>query len=178
MDLIKSSGAEIALEHVLYEPYQAMLDAYILGPHPRMPPQLQLYLETLDRSHRVRDPRYGFKAMIESAKRHQVRVIGFDTQTSYRAGQTIHGSRGVPRWKAMNYMNKVNTDYEREGKKLIHFVGNAHNQTRLGIAGISELHANAPSLVISEGRSTQKLLNVDHGDEGIKADIHFIQRMN
>ncbi|NBU21475.1 hypothetical protein EBS43_08755 [bacterium] len=176
MDLIKASGAEIALEHVLYEPYQAMLDSYILDQSTIMPPQLKLYLETLDRGHRVRDSKYGFKAMVEAARKHQVRLIAFHTQTSYRAGQTIYGSRGVPRWKAMNYMNKVITDHERQGKKLIHFVGNAHNNTRLDVPGVSELHGNAPSLVISEGKSSQKIFNVNEGDNGIKADIHFIER--
>jgi hypothetical protein len=186
MDLLKKENAIIALEHVLYEPYQRILDEYLNSSSIEMPKRLETYLDYHDRGNSLASKEYNFKALVRSAKENGVRIVAVDTAASYTAGNRGGlGSAGVDRYLGMNYMDKLITDYERNGHKVVHFVGSAHVKSRQGVLGVAELMGNVPTLVFSDLQSRNYApgihLNVNQTkmetlfgvvqDTGIKADI-------
>lgn len=182
MDLIKKAGAVIAMEHLIYLPYQELLDRYLAeGSDSKMPARLKLFLKALDEGHEVTNPHFGFKAIVEAAKAHGVKIIASETETSTLAGieEGFGGAASGPkRYQVMNYVHKVITDSERKGAKVVHFVGSAHTNLRHGVPGLSEL-MNTPSLVIEDGnaKESKRLVefHVNRGDDDVIADIRVIE---
>jgi hypothetical protein len=188
MSTLKKHGASLVLEHLLYDPGQKLLDSYLNSQSDKMPGRLQAYLAALDYGHKVggrlKDKdmadKYNFTQLVIAAKRHGVRVIAIETETSYLAGTSAnlhsHADQSS-RYKTMNFLNKLITEHERHGKKLVHFLGSAHVNTREGVLGVAELMWGAPTIVISDSKHSKRTIetNVDLGEEDIKADIHIIE---
>ncbi|MBF0312193.1 MAG: ChaN family lipoprotein [Oligoflexia bacterium] len=193
MDKMKASNAILGLEHLYYSSHQKLLDQYLQSKSDEMPAELAKRLDILDQGHGVPNylgteaenrgalwKKYNFTELVKEAKRHQVRIVALDTETSYSVGMTAFGSQGIERYKGFNYTSKLILDYEREKKqKVVVLTGSAHNNTRLGVFGVCELNKQAPSIVITdkrknEGNQVGHRLNVDDGNDGVKADIEFL----
>lgn len=178
MAFLKKENAVIALEHLYYHPYSQLLDDYILGGTNIMPAKLKLFLELLDRGHEVKNKDYGYLKLVDTAKKYGVRIIPFETEASYMFTSGLENDLSeIDRFKTMNYLNKIILRRERGEKKVVHLVGSAHVKTRLGVLGVSELHQNAPVMVLSDGNKNALEFQVDDGDRGIKADIHVTERI-
>jgi hypothetical protein len=79
----------------------------------------------------------------------------------------------------MNFMSKFILNREGLDKKIVYLIGSAHVKTREGVLGVSELHSNAPVLVLSDKQKKDEQrkieFNVNQGKDWIHADIHITE---
>lgn len=177
LDTIKNEGAVLALEHLLYEPYQRLLDQYSKSPQGApLPALLDLYLKSMDNGFHIENNNFNFRSLVIAAKEKGVRMIAIDTVASYAAGSSItHGvTDSASRYKALSYTTKKILEKEISGTtnpKVVFLVGSGHVSKRLGVPGISEVMGGAPTLVIMNSDRNKIRKNVDEGDKGNKAHV-------
>ncbi|UZJ59619.1 membrane-targeted effector domain-containing toxin [Pseudomonas sp. KU26590] len=137
--LAKLKVRTLYMEHLMTDFHQADLDAfYKTG---QMSPQLETYVETLDKGHRT-DPtgKYTFMAVLRAARANRLRIRAIDCMASYRLDGVGSAERTL-RQKMMNYFAKgvIDADQAANSGSWVALVGNSHANTYQGIPGVAEL---------------------------------------
>ncbi|MBF0365678.1 MAG: ChaN family lipoprotein [Oligoflexia bacterium] len=153
---MKQKGSVLALEHLLYIPYQALLDQYVnAAADAPMPKILEAYLKKLDTDNLLASKNGNFYDLVKAAKEHGVRMVAIDTVSSYTAGYLY--SDGVyddeKRFMGLSYAAKAILEKETAptlNPSVVFLVGSAHVSTRKGVPGMSEIMNGTPTMVIDE----------------------------
>ncbi|KTD51866.1 hypothetical protein Lqui_0710 [Legionella quinlivanii] len=156
MALFKSQGVNtIYMEHLLQERHQALLDAYLHSEHDAdMPRDLELYLNYLDKERNLSGGAT-FKAVVQAAKKHQIRIVAIDSEASYRLAVTYslgdleHTNAIKERFSAMNMGMLERYREFNEGGKYIALIGSGHVATCLDVPGVSNL-LNCPNILVND----------------------------
>lgn len=137
--LAKLKVRTLYMEHLMTDFHQADLDAFSRTGD--MSPQLEAYVDTLDKGHRT-DPtgKYTFMAVLKAARANRVRISAIDCMASYRLDGVEGGERTL-RQKMMNYFAKgvIDADQASNSGNWVALVGNSHANTFQGIPGVAEL---------------------------------------
>ena len=137
--LAKLKVRTLYMEHLMTDFHQADLDAFSRTGD--MSPQLEAYVDTLDKGHRT-DPtgKYTFMAVLKAARANRVRISAIDCMASYRLDGVEGGERTL-RQKMMNYFAKgvIDADQASNSGNWVALVGNSHANTYQGIPGVAEL---------------------------------------
>lgn len=137
--LAKLKVRTLYMEHLMTDFHQADLDAFSRTGD--MSPQLETYVETLDKGHRT-DPtgKYTFMAVLKAARANRVRIRAIDCMASYRL-DGVGGPERTLRQKMMNYFAKgvIEADQASNSGNWVALVGNSHANTYQGIPGVAEL---------------------------------------
>ena len=143
----KAGFSTLFMEHLMTDQHSALLDEYYAdkSPAPEMPAKLAEYLDALSHGQagfggKVH-PKFNYRAVVEAARTHGVRVVPIDTTLSYKARDF---AKGPPRRKAMNYVGaKIISAYQNhmmgKGEKWVAFMGDGHARTNDAAPGVSEL---------------------------------------
>ncbi len=143
MKEIASKKGVLCLEHLLYSRHQKLLDQYLKSKAKApMPKRLQNYLDELDASfHATRT--WGYKSLVNAAKKAGVRIIAMDTMASYVAGFSPRlGSTGSERIVAGNYVfDRILTQELKDGEKPVILTGLDHllQSPEAKVPGIAEI---------------------------------------
>lgn len=156
MPLFKSQGVTtIYIEHLLQERHQSLLDAYLhSAPDATMPRELELYLNYLDKERNLSGSTT-FTAVVQAAKKHQIRIVAIDSEATYSIGVTDSlGDLGntqatKERYSAMNMAMLDRYKEFNDGGKYIAFIGSGHVSTCLDVPGVSEL-LGSPNIVVND----------------------------
>lgn len=171
MPLFVSQGVTtIYMEHLLQERHQSLLDAYLhSAPDTAMPRELELYLNYLDKERNLSGSAT-FTAVVQAAKKQQIRIVAIDSEAVYSIGVTNSlGDLGntqatKERYSAMNMAMLERYKEFNDGGKYIAFIGSGHVSTILDVPGVSEL-LGAPNIVVHD---------LEEGiEEHIEQDILF-----
>ncbi|MCE3043534.1 membrane-targeted effector domain-containing toxin [Legionella sp. 16cNR16C] len=156
MALFKSQGVTtIYMEHLLQERHQALLDVYLHSqPDAAMPRELELYLNYLDEERKLSGSAT-FTAVVQEAKKHQIRIVAVDSEASYRLAVTqslgdlgdIKGTK--ERFGAMNMLMLERYREFNDGGKYIALIGSGHVATCLDVPGVSNL-LNCPNILVND----------------------------
>jgi hypothetical protein len=137
--LAKLKVRTLYMEHLMTDFHQADLKAF--SRTGEMSPQLEAYVDTLDKGHRT-DPtgKYTFMAVLRAARANRVRIRAIDCMASYRL-DGVGGAERTLRQKMMNYYAKgvIDTDQASHSSNWVALVGNSHANTYRGIPGVAEL---------------------------------------
>ena len=138
--LAKLKVRTLYMEHLLSDFHQADLDAF--SKTGEMSPQLESYVETLDKGHRT-DPTgtYTFMAVLKAARANRIRIRAIDCMASYRVDGMLGAERTL-RQKMMNFYAKGVIDADQAAQSRgnwVALVGNSHANTYQGVAGVAEL---------------------------------------
>lgn len=161
MDQIKRLGVSRLIMEFLSKVDQELIDEYNNSPADApMPKWLELYLHAHDQGNHLPD-QYGFRALIETAKQHGIRIIAGENTISQRS----NGS-SFKRIPVMNYITSeiVNEEKKKEGKTIV-FCGSAHctkhSSKDFGKEEITpglNILTGLPAVVISESTTNQYVL--------------------
>lgn len=161
-DIARKGVTTIYMEH-LFPEHQADLDQYFddWSENPVLPPKLRKRLAELDEGHRLHDPQYSFTRLVESAKKHRVRIIASDHQKVYNVGEGSFSSDNKDREIMLNHymvQHIQNHQQKKPGKYLV-FVGAAHVGPEVGeneyINGVDEL-LGIPSVAFHSHRKVKQ----------------------
>ncbi|WP_133139569.1 membrane-targeted effector domain-containing toxin [Legionella genomosp. 1] len=156
MALFKSQGVTtIYMEHLLQERHQALLDAYLHSESDdAMPRELEFYLNYLDKERNLSGSAT-FTAVVQEAKKHQIRIVAIDSEASYRLAVTYslgdlgHTNAIKERFSAMNMAMLERYREFNDGGKYIALIGSGHVATCLDVPGVSNL-LNCPNILVND----------------------------
>ncbi len=183
MGLLANNGAVLALEHVFRIPYQSMLDQALVNGE--LDAVLELFLQELDKGHKIKDNRYGYLALVRAAIDHGVRVIAAETMLAHDAGfdeelGLLSDENKKKRLTAFNCFEALIVDFERrDARTVVHFVGYQHVHTRMGIPGIAEFFHHAPTIVVGDADHEGLHFGVRHSSRapsGVDADLLILEQ--
>ncbi len=196
MMALKDAGVKtLFMEHLCYDIIQQDLDDYKSSKSTEMPVILEAYLDSMDVGcgggigFQLRERDFGYKAVVKAAIQAGIRVVGIDTDASYRAGyHSGWGSQGVVRIECMNYQANKIISQEFCDQKFVALVGNTHVSTTHKTPGLSEI-MGYPNIVILD--SKDESLSIEYGVKDLlpQADerenknppmggyIHFLVKM-
>lgn len=153
MEILKKNNVKtIFLEHLIDEHHSEDLSKYFAAPNnAEMPFRLKLYLETLDSGYHT-DKTYNFQNLVKEAKKHQIKVVAFDTNASYftfNPNKLFNDKELQNRYRRMNYLAAKKINSFSEDGKWIALIGSGHLTKNLGVPGVADL-TNTPSIVIQD----------------------------
>ncbi|NMY05120.1 membrane-targeted effector domain-containing toxin [Pseudomonas sp. WS 5059] len=185
------------VEHLLTDMHQQDLDLFLRTQH--LPDNLKRYLAMLDRGQM---PHYkgknSYTEVIQVAARHGLRIRALDCTASYNVKGLEDGDLGRNQMFSYFASKVIQADQAAQGPhKWVAFIGSAHTNNNLGVAGLAELQGavslhvrdTAPALaqnirpgtweVSTSGikpfrRALRGDLVLEAGVEGIRAPAPFV----
>ncbi len=186
MTIFREAGYKtLFMEHLFYDSVmQDSLDEYFHTPaDTEMPKDLSRYLDNLFRGYTrfscedADHDNYNFSQLVKVAKEAGIRIVGIDTEESYKMGMSRFGAEGAERMIGMNYAAQDIITKEAGGEKWIALMGNAHIGVMEKVPGVSEI-LGVPSVDIFDQESPkskqpESVVNFGDGIRSIKEREHI-----
>ncbi len=163
MDKLFQKGVRtLFVEHLFFDSMQPSLDRALKGEKKELPPYIAEYLMGLDKGFDLDKSPYGYLALVQTALKVGIRVVGIDTTASYLCG--VSRKRGVDcsreRYLGMNFVAGMIISRERQVPgtgKFMALMGINHTLRKLDVPGVAEV-LEVPAVTVGKKGEKLKLL--------------------